>query len=221
MDEQKAEQMGSLEEATRNAAQLLDLNPVLAAEQAEAILEAIPNHPPAMFLLASALRRQGEPQAAVEIVEPLLDAQHKWAAAWFEYGVALGMLKRGDEAVSALLRAVDYQPEHPEAWRYLADHLMATGDTEGGDLAYTRHILCSTRDPQLQDAAAAMVNKEIGIAERLLKRYLARNPTDVAAIRMLAEVAIRCERNAEAKNLLQRCLELSPGFLAARANLAL
>lgn len=221
MNDPQAEQMGSLEEATKNAAQLLDLNPGLAAEQAEAILEAIPNHPPAMFLLASALRRQGKPQAALEIVEPLLDAQHKWAAAWFEYGVALGMLKRGDDAIAALLRAVKYQPEHPEAWRFLADHLMATGDNEAADSAYARHVSCSTHDPQLQEAAAAMVKKEIGIAERWLKRYLSRYPTDVAAIRMLAEVAIRCERNAEAKRLLQRCLELSPSFLAARANLAL
>ena len=115
MDESQSEQMGSLEEATKNAAQLLDLNPGLAAEQADAILEAIPNHPPAMFLLASALRRLGKPQAALDKLEPLLNAQHKWAAAYFEYGASLGMVGRGDEAIKALLKAVDYQPEHPEA----------------------------------------------------------------------------------------------------------
>ncbi len=220
MEDQTAEPMGSVEEATRNAARLLDLNPVLAAEQAEAILEAVPNHPPAMFLLTSALRRQGKPQAALEIVKPLLDAQHQWAAAWFEYGASLGMLGRGDEAIKALLKAVQYQPEHPEAWRVLADHLLATGDKEGGDLAYTRHVQCSTRDPMLREAAAAMVKNEVAIAERLLKKHLMRLPTDVPAIRMLAEVAVRCDRNVEAENLLRRCLELAPSFAAARYNLA-
>ena len=220
MDESQAEQMGSLEEATKNAAQLLDLNPVLAAEQAQAILEAIPNHPPAMFLLASALRRSGNPQAALEILEPLLNAQHKWAAAWFEYGASLGLVGRGDEAIKALLKAVQFQPEHPEAWRVLADHLLAIGDTEGGDAAYARHVQCSTRDPILREAAAAMVKNEVAIAERLLKKHLMQTPTDVPAIRMLAEVAVRCSRDDEAEKLLLRCLELSPSFAAARYNLA-
>ncbi|MGI9273021.1 MAG: tetratricopeptide repeat-containing sulfotransferase family protein [Woeseiaceae bacterium] len=220
MEESQADQMGSLEEATRNAAQLLEVNPTLAAEQAEAILEAVPNHPPAMFLLASALRRSGNPNAAIELLEPLLNAQHQWAAAYFEYGASLGDVGRGDEAIKSLLKAVQFQPEHPEAWRYLADHLMATGDYEGGDAAYARHVKCSTRDPALQEAAAAMVKNDVAIAERLLKKHLMQNPTDVPAIRMLAEVAVRCGRNEEAENLLLRCLELAPSFVAARYNLA-
>ena len=169
-DEAQSDEMGSLEQATKNAAQLLDLNPGLAAEQAEAILEAIPNHPPAMFLLASALRRSGKPETAVELLEPLLNAQHKWAAAYFEYGASLGMVGRGDEAIQALLKAVQYQPEHPEAWRVLADHLMATGDSEGGDAAYARHVQCSVRDPILREAAGAMVKNDVAVAERLLKK---------------------------------------------------
>ena len=220
MEEAQSDQMGSLQQATKNAAQLLDVNPVLAAEQAQAILEAIPNHPPAMFLLASALRRSGQPQAALEILEPLLNAQHKWAAAHFEYGASLSMLGRGEEAIKALLKAVQFQPEHPEAWRFLADHLTATGDTEGGDLAYTRHVQCSTRDPILREAAGAMVKNDVALAERLLKKHLMHTPTDVPAIRMLAEVAVRCGRDADAEKLLRRCLELAPSFAAARYNLA-
>ena len=123
------------------------------------ILVAIPNHPPALLLLAMARRRLGEPAAALEVLEPLLNAQHKWAAAWFERGASLGLLGRGDEAIEALLKAVEFQPEHPEAWRVLADHLMATGDVEAADSAYARHIKCSTRDPLLQEAAAAMIQE--------------------------------------------------------------
>lgn len=46
------------------------------------------------------------------------------------------------------------------------------------------------------------------------------NPFDVAAIRMLAELAGRIGRNADAENLLRRALELAPAFVAARTNLA-
>jgi tetratricopeptide (TPR) repeat protein len=48
-----------------------------------------------------------------------------------------------------------------------------------------------------------------------------RAPTDVAAIRMLAEVAARLGRDEDAETLLARCLELAPGFRAARHNHAL
>ena len=221
MTDQAPERRGTLEEGIARAAELLDKDPLLAAEQARELLIALPNHPPALFLLASALRRAGKPQEAIELVEPLLDAQHKWAAAYFEYGVSLGMVGRGDEAIEALLKSVKFQPEHPEAWRYLADHLMATGNAEAGDAAYRRHIACSTRDPDLQKAALAMVRHDVAVAERVLKQHLMRRPTDVAAIRMLAEVAIRCGKDTDARKLLERCLELSPGFTAARYNYAL
>ncbi|NIS91245.1 MAG: tetratricopeptide repeat protein [Woeseiaceae bacterium] len=211
-----SEARGSLEVALEHTAKLLESDPVLAAEQAEAILEAIPNHPPARFFRAMAKRLSGDPEAALEELEGLLDAQPKWAAANYEYGVTLGELGRGDDAINALLRAVEFQPEHPEAWRVLADHLMAIGDIEGGDAAYTRHVKCSTRDPILQEAAAAMLGKDVPTAERLLKKHLYDKPTDVPAIRMLAEVAVRCGREEEAERLILRCLELAPGFAAAR-----
>ena len=208
--------LGSLEVALEHTAKLLDVDPALAAEQAEEILKAIPNHPPARLFLAMARRRSGNPQGALDELELLLNAQPKWAAANFEYGVALGDVGRGDEAIEALLKAVKFQPEHPEAWRVLADHLMATGDTEGGDAAYSRHVQCSTRDPILQEAAAAMIRNDVASAERLLKKHLFDKPTDVPAIRMLAEVAVRCSREEEAEHLILRCLELAPGFCAAR-----
>ena len=170
------EKRGSLEVALERTAHLLDTEPAMAAEQSMEILKAIPNHPPALLLLAMAKRRSGDSHGALEVLEPLLRAQHKWAAAHFEQGVALGNVGRGDEAIQALLKAVEFQPEHPEAWRVLADHLMATGDTDGGDAAYARHVQCSTRDPLLQEAAAAMVKNDIAVAERLLKKHLKQKP---------------------------------------------
>ncbi len=215
------EKRGSLEVAIERTAQLLDTDPLVAAEQAVEILKAVPNHPPALLLLAMAKRYSGDAQAALDVLEPLLNAQHKWAAAYYENGMALGAVGRGDEAIEALLKAVEFQPEHPDAWRVLADHLVAIGDTDGADAAYARHVKCSTRDPILQEAAAAMVKKDVSTAERILKKHLRDKPTDVPAIRMLAEVAIRCERNREAQDLLLRCLELAPSFTAARYNYAL
>jgi tetratricopeptide (TPR) repeat protein len=135
-------------------------------------------------------------------------------------GRALAALGRFDEAVPVLRRATQRDPQSPDAWRALGDQLILAGDGEGADKAYAQQIRCSVRDPNLQRAAIALCDNDLPIAERLLKDHLKLHPTDVAAIRMLAELAGRIGRYEDAKNLLTRAIELSPSFAPARFNLA-
>ena len=75
-------------------------------------------------------------------------------------------------------------------------------------------------DPALLRAGQALVDNELPAAEGILRPYLKQRPTDVLAIRMMAELAARIGRLVDAENLLRRAIELAPGFTAARANLA-
>src|SRR5947207_12317750 len=75
--------------------------------------------------------------------------------------------------------------------------------------------------PRLIEAAMALNENRLDVAERLLKPHLKEDPFDAAAIRMLAELAARIGRWRDAENLLRRAIEIAPGFTAARANLAL
>ena len=75
--------------------------------------------------------------------------------------------------------------------------------------------------PRLIQAAAALHENRLDVAERLLKPHLKEDPFDVRAMRMLAELAARLGRWRDAESLLRRALEVSPEFNAARANLAL
>jgi tetratricopeptide (TPR) repeat protein len=70
------------------------------------------------------------------------------------------------------------------------------------------------------EAAAALHENRLDIAERILKPYLKHDPFDVRAIRMLAELAARLGRLNDAETLLRRALEIDPNFGSARANLA-
>jgi tetratricopeptide (TPR) repeat protein len=167
-----------------------------------------------------AQRLLGDTAGALATLEPLARSQPNAGAAHFEYGLVLSAAGRGDEAVAALRRAVELNPALPGAWRSLADHLSAIGDTAGADAAYGRHIKAATRDPRLMRPAAALVENDIPSAEALLRAHLRQYPTDVAALRMLAEVAARLGRYQDAEHLLERCLELAPGFTEARANYA-
>jgi tetratricopeptide (TPR) repeat protein len=75
--------------------------------------------------------------------------------------------------------------------------------------------------PRLIEAAAAMHDNRLDVAERLLKPHLKEDPFDVRAIRMLAELAARIGRLKDSEVLLRRALEIAPDFSPARANLAM
>ena len=75
--------------------------------------------------------------------------------------------------------------------------------------------------PRLVEAALALNENRLDVAERLLKPHLKEDPFDVRAIRMLAELAARIGRMKDSENLLRRALEIAPNFSPARANLAL
>jgi tetratricopeptide (TPR) repeat protein len=213
--------VGTVEVALGHAARLLATDPTLAAEQAAEILKVVPNQPQALLLLGVARRKTGDARGASEVLESLTAKQPNWAAAHYELGLTFGADGKGDAAVTALRRAVQLKPDLGDAWRALGDHLTGMGDSQGADEAYARHIRYSSQNPRLLEAGAALCDNRIAVAEALLREHLKQFPTDVAAIRMLAEVAARLGRMADSETLLTRCLELAPSFAGARHNLAL
>ena len=216
-----ADPTADLETALAHATRLMSSDPALAGEQAAEIIKAVGEHPMAVLLLGVSHRLRGDPQRSLEILRPLAVRQPNWGLAHYELGQTLIRARRGIEASAALQRAVRLNPGLPKAWLTLGDHLMAMDDVEGADAAYANHIRHSTRDPQMLQAATALLENRLPEAELRLRERLKQAPTDVAAIRMLAEVAARLGRNEDAESLLARCLQLAPGFHAARQNYAL
>jgi tetratricopeptide (TPR) repeat protein len=161
-----------------------------------------------------------DPAAAAEQAGEILKVHPDQPDALQLSGLALGRLGKGEEAIATLRRAVHFKPQLHEAWRALGDHYNALEMREAADESYAQSVRYSTRDPRLMSAALALVENRIPDAEAELREFLKRHPTDVAAIRMLAEVAARLGRYGDAENLLARCLELAPGFTAARQNYA-
>ena len=137
----------------------------------------------------------------------------------------MGVAVREPEAIGdglvRLRRIAAADPRQAQIWRRLADALDATGDRSGAAAAYLEHVRHAPFDPVLMRAATALHGNDLPIAERLLKSHLRQAPTDVAAIRMLAELAVRLDRCEDARNLLARCLELAPDFREAHQHYAL
>ena len=199
---------------------MLAARPDLAEEQVREILKAAPNQPHALLMLGAARRLQDDAVQARAILEPLAIAQPHAADVHFELGMTFSALGESRKAVAALSRAVTINSKHAQAWRALGDEKTLIGDTKGADAAYAQHIQASVNDPVLLEAAAALVENKLAIAEHLLRPFLKDHPTDVSAMRMLAEVGARLRRYEDAETLLARALELAPGFAAARHNYA-
>jgi tetratricopeptide (TPR) repeat protein len=174
------------------------------------------------FALANGERLlAGNPEAAAEQATEILKVIPEHAQALALLGLAQGRLGKGEEAIESLRRAVHFDPAQPDAWRALGDHYSALEMRDAADHAFAQQIRYSTKDPKLMTPALALAENRIPEAEALLREHLRHYPTDVAAIRMLAEVAARIGRIADSETLLARCLELAPGFAIARQNYAM
>jgi tetratricopeptide (TPR) repeat protein len=99
--------------------------------------------------------------------------------------------------------------------------MLARGDRGGAERAFAMHLQDAAKDPVLMRAALAMGDNRIPEAEALLRNHLKQRPTDIAALRMLAELGARLARDDDSVMLLEHCLQLAPGFRAARQQYAL
>ena len=214
------EPLGSVDVALAHAQQLLQTQgrPQAAAAQASEILKVVPRHPAARLVLGSAQALMGNCADAISTLAGLAREQPRSSAVHFELGLAYAEAGQGSLAVAMLRRAANLKPGWPEVWRRLADLLDLQGDMAGADAARGQFLNTANADPALTTAAAALVANDLPRAEALLRTHLGAHATDIAALRMLAEVAGRLRRYADAQRILERCLELAPGFDGARYN---
>ena len=211
----------SVEDALAHGMRMLDHDPLMASEQARQILRAAPGDPVARLLLGMAHNVLGEPARALEVLLPLSIEQPSAPRVWMELGVAHAENNERPEAIAAIEQAARLQPTLPRVWLNLAALLDAAGDRGRAASAYLMHARTGMHDAQLLAAGEALSGGRLPEAETMLRDRLRAFPTDVAALRMMAELAARVGRNEQAIALLQRCLELAPGFAMARHHYAL
>ena len=177
-----------------------------------------PDDPRLVMLHGFALRRSGDHAAAEPLLRRTLSVDPGLEIGHHELGLALQGLGRLGDARRALEQAVSLNPKLVAAWRDLYEVRAAEGDDVGAAEAYRNAMGNKELDPLLHKAVELVGQGRLGVAEGICREYLKRRPHDVDAIRLLAEVGISIGSVGEAILLLERCLELAPGFHVARAN---
>jgi predicted Zn-dependent protease len=201
------------------AASLLEADPNAAALEAAEILKEHPGHPAALLLLGTARRGSGSPDAAASFSE-LAAAQPDSAPIQLELGRTLYAQGRDVDALKALNRAVELQPNLAEAWRELSSLHAKHGDMDACDVAYAHFTRLAAPELHLAEAHAALANHRLNAAEALLRRQLTQNPQDPQALRALADIAVEREDYVESERLYAQSREIAPGDVRARLGLA-
>lgn len=132
-----------------------------------------------------------------------------------EAGAAALQAGKPAEALTAFRRASEIAPGHAAAWRGIGRSLHALGQIEESGAAYLRALQASANDPDLARAAQAAGANRLAEAYPLLRDRLQAEPDDIAALRIMADVALRMARPLDAARMLIRVITLAPGFTAA------
>lgn len=162
-----------------------------------------------------------EPALAIEQAQEILRTIPGQIDAMLLLGTALAQAGRIEEAIATITEAGSRDRRSPFVWRLLGDLLYEGQRFVEADQAYLRHVEVAVGDPRLREAALALSRNDVPVAERHLRSHLDEHPTDIVAMRMLAELEGRQGHNREAEALLRRAIDRAPGFHMARYNLAI
>ena len=130
-------------------------------------------------------------------------------------------LLRHDPAAAAtrITGLLKDDPLNADAYRLLSEAKQALR-REGSQRDDVRSSTVSGSHARLTQAARALKANDLPTAEIILRARLLDEPTDVHALRMMAELGFRLGLDEDAAPLLHFALELEPGFAAARLDLA-
>ncbi|MEN2790568.1 sulfotransferase [Sphingomonas oligophenolica] len=203
-------------QAFERAVQLLDTQPAGALSQAEAILTQVRGFPPAEFLACQALRRLDKPKAALPRLAALARSQPRALAVIWELAQAASEAGDAGQAIAALESLTRQQPNVATGWFLLARELRKAGRVQDAWRADLSGVHASSRDPELLAAAVAMNENRLDDSEAILKARLGRLPDDPATCRLLGEIIWRRGDMTEALALVERAVDLAPGYDLAR-----
>ena len=216
-----SEPVGTLETALAHTQSLMTSEPRLAAEQATEILKVAPGHPLATLLLGVAQRRSGDAAASQAVLEPLAHSQPNWAAAHHELGLTRGVAARwrGRRRRLAACRESQARDAGCMARARRSPHRDRRRERRRRRLRPAHQVLDprSAPDGSRRGARARTASRR---RRQLLRAHLKQYPTDVPAIRMLAEVAARLGPLCRRGNAAGALPRARAGLRAARHNYA-
>jgi tetratricopeptide (TPR) repeat protein len=191
-----------------------------AATELEPLHAAQPGNLDLTLLLADCRLRMGEFQKAIDVAAPLESAYQDDAALNYVLGMALirsGRVAEGQVRVDRILRRGDSAEGH----FLLGSALFGAGDYPGAVKELNRAAALNGDLPSLQSylGKALLFTGDADGAVAAFRKELAANPNDFDANFQLASILARRGRQQEARELIERAVQVRPDSAEARAAL--
>jgi tetratricopeptide (TPR) repeat protein len=231
-------EMGRLEDALADCARALSSRPSFTpalTRQAEILIRlkryddaaklldrvlTVPSAPPsvraeAYFLRGTAVVRQERVEDGDDILAA--DQVH------FLRGATGLRLRRFEEALADLDRAIALRPDFPDAWTRRGDALFETGDFDDALASYDTAL---RHDPEHLDALNRRTSVLAALdrgpeAEITARRVLSIDPDNAGALNNFGNIARRLGRVREAVGLLERAIPRASNKASVRLNYAM
>lgn len=174
-------------------------------------------------LLAHALRRQGQAEAALAICDELLSRFPTRASAWREAGRTLNNLGRLARASEALSKACDLGPEDAGIRHDLAHVQQRLGDLDGARTGFDRaaQLRPDWAAPLLRLGSLEIMQGDFAAAEKILLRATQLDDSNADAWTTLGVARHKLGKHAKASAAYRRALECQPGHAEAWGNLGI
>jgi tetratricopeptide (TPR) repeat protein len=192
---------------------------VQALASAQQAVDAFPDNAAALLLQAEALLALGRWQEGLAIVDKALQLDPSSGWGYRLRCVALGSLGRNEEQIEAALHAVRLAPEEANAYFLLGKAFWQTSRDSQAREALSRAIALAPNVPLYRYSLAQLLfDSEPKQSQGLLRRIIADEPRNAAALNDLGVLLQREGRLKEASKLYRRAAQADPQLEAARNN---
>jgi predicted Zn-dependent protease len=188
---------------------------------AEALLTIHQGNRELLYLTAVSQRMlQRIPEALTTLAS--LETYHpRYSRVFQERGHCHVFLREAPKAIEAFEQAVRLNPALPASWQALERLYRIVGRSDDSANAGKHVAKLASLPVEVVTARSMVSDGDSHDAELLVRGFLANNPDDVEALRLLATIAREYEYNTDSEVLLDRVLQLVPHYNAARYDLIL
>jgi tetratricopeptide (TPR) repeat protein len=166
-------------------------------------------------LLGALLVKMDRRLEAEVMLRKVIEAAPAFAKPAEDLGYLLVNSGRAADAVPFLESATRLDPGLERAWFSLGRALAQLGRGKEADTAFER---CFALSPERRDMAFAAEHQKEGRieeAERIYRRVLRQNPSNVDALRLLAQIAAGSGQTDDAASMLKEAIRVAPDFQLA------
>jgi len=187
-----------------------------ALTDAQALCAEVPENRDVLYIIAVSQRYLRHIDEALATLERLETVHPAYSRLFQERGHCYLAAAKPGPALDSFLRAVNMNPALPASWKALEVLFRSAGRTEDSRTAASHVAKLATLPTAVVTASSLFADGEVFEAERIIREFLQTHPSDVEAMRLLAQIGVKLDVLDDADFLLESVLTYAPTYQPAR-----